>query len=278
MTPIELDAYFHRIGFSGETAATLPVLQALQRCHVMSVPFENLDVQLGHPLTTSVEAAFHKIVNRRRGGWCYEQNGLFGAVLVTLGFRVTRLAAHVMRADRGPITDNSHLSLLVSLPGEDKESYLVDVGFGGSLLEPVPFKPGEWVQQPFRVGLRLLDTTTWQFYEDNGNAEFSFDFRPEDGDEAALSAKCLDLQQNPMSNFVQTLVVQKRREDERVSLRGRIFKSESRDGVSSATIDSADELLEALKCEFDLDVPDAADLWPRIVARHDEFLSLQNSS
>lgn len=273
MFHVDLNSYFQRVGYRGHTAVTLPVLVSLVRSHTMSVPFENIDVQLGIPLTTSVDDAFEKIVTRRRGGWCYEQNGLFGAVLTQLGFQVTRIAAHVMRSERGPVTDNSHLSLLVSLPGTISEEYLVDVGFGGSLLAPLPLCEGEWEHEPFRLGLRKINTETWQFYEeDNGDGEFSFDFRSESGDEEALSAKCLDLQQNPESNFVRTLVVQKRRDDARLSLRGRVLKTESLGSSHSETVDSMDQFHELLDMEFGLDMADVTELWERVMASHELFI------
>ena len=116
---MDLDGYFRRIDYSGDVQPTRPVLAALLRAHVCSVPFENLDVQLGRALTIEPEAAYEKIVNRRRGGWCYEQNGLFGWALTKVGFDVTRVAAAVMRHERGEISDANHLTLLVRTNDSD---------------------------------------------------------------------------------------------------------------------------------------------------------------
>ena len=96
------------------------------------MPFENLDVQLGRPLTTAPSEAYARIVVNRRGGWCYQQNGLFGWALGELGYEVTRVAAAVMLEDRGEVSTANHLCLLASCPGH-RQRYLVDVGFGGSL-------------------------------------------------------------------------------------------------------------------------------------------------
>src|SRR5215212_4496121 len=105
----ELTAYLERIGYDGALAPDLPTLTALHRAHVLAIPFENLDVQLGRPPTLDPAAIFAKLVTARRGGWCYEQNGLFGRVLAGLGFTVTRMSGGVMRAERGEATMGGHL-------------------------------------------------------------------------------------------------------------------------------------------------------------------------
>ena len=114
---MQLQQYFDRIGFRGSARADRETLHELLRLHVTTVPFENLDVQFKRPLTIGIEAAFEKIVTRRRGGWCYEQNGLFGWVLGEIGYDVTRLAAAVMRHERGEIATANHLTLQVRVPG-----------------------------------------------------------------------------------------------------------------------------------------------------------------
>jgi N-hydroxyarylamine O-acetyltransferase len=90
MAKSRLQQYLWRIGFEGQLIPTLVTLDALQRRHALNVPFENLDVQLGRTLTTDADTAFDKIVLDRRGGWCYEQNGLFGWALGEIGFEVPR--------------------------------------------------------------------------------------------------------------------------------------------------------------------------------------------
>ena len=133
---MDLSTYFRRIGYRGVARPDLLTLRRLLRAHVLSVPFENLDVQLGRPLGTDPADAYEKIVLRRRGGWCYEQNGLFGWALSAIGYDVTRVAAAVMRVERGAVSEANHLALLVRMPGS-VDTWLADVGFGGSLLEPI---------------------------------------------------------------------------------------------------------------------------------------------
>lgn len=267
---MRLADYFERIGWSGVAAPTVDTLGALLRAHNHNVPFENLDVQLGKTLTTKVENAYEKIVAGRRGGWCYEQNGLFGWALSEIGFDVRRISASVMRAHRGPASHANHLTLLVSLP-DDETRWLVDAGFGGSLLQPIQLKEGTHYHAPFEVGLRQLDDDWWQFWENLGNDEFSFDFEDVPADEGAMSARCHYLQTSVESSFVQNLVCQLRRPDSHVVLRGRVLSEVTSKGKRSRVLESADELVATLRNEFKLIVPEAATIWRQICERHEQL-------
>ncbi|MEO1244156.1 MAG: arylamine N-acetyltransferase [Pseudomonadota bacterium] len=271
---MRLRDYFERIGWSGVTAPTLDTLGALLRAHNHKVPFENLDVQLGNLLTTEVEDAYDKIVNGRRGGWCYEQNGLFGWALSQIGFDVRRIAATVMRAHRGPAAHANHLTLLVGLPNDDVR-WLVDAGFGGSMLKPIRLHEETHDHAPFTIGLRQLDDGYWQFWESLGEEEFSFDFENAPADEQAMAVRCHYLQTSPESGFVQNLVCQLRRPDAHVVLRGRVFSVVTKEGKRKRLLDSGDELVATLRDEFKLIVPEAAGLWGKICERHEQF-SAQN--
>ena len=267
---MQLQSYLDRISFHGKPAPTLDTLSQLLAHHVQSIPFENLDVQLGLPLTTSPAEAFDKIVLNSRGGWCYEQNGLFGWALSEIGFDTTRVAAAVMRDERGDVANANHLCLLVRTDDADQR-YLVDVGFGGSMFAPIPLEESEHEQAPFRIGLRHTDDGHWRFWEDLGKGEFTFDFETHKADENALHSKCDFLQTDASSGFVQNLVVQIRLPDEHKTLRGKVFSHATRNGIESRVVTSSDELLSLLTDIFYLDVPEVAGLWPRIEARHEEL-------
>ena len=124
--------YLARIGYDGPLEPSPETLAGLQRAHLLSVPFENLDIHLGRRLVLDRSANFDKIVRRRRGGWCYELNGLFSWLLEELGFRVTLLGSRVEGA-AGAGQDLAHLLLLVDLD----RPYIADVGFGESSLDPI---------------------------------------------------------------------------------------------------------------------------------------------
>ncbi len=266
-----LQPYLDRISYTGNAAPTTDELAALLAHHVQQVPFENLDVQLGRRLTTDPAAAYDKIVHQNRGGWCYEQNGLFGWALAEIGFEVTRVAAAVMRTDRGDVAEANHLCLLVHT-ADSEQTFLVDVGFGGSMMVPIPLAESEHAQAPFRIGLRRTEDGHWRFWEDLGEGEFSFDFLATPANEDSLTRKCNFLQTDPSSGFVRNLVAQIRMPDQHKTLRGRVFSTASAAGVETQVLDSVDQLLAILKNEFFLDVPSVAELWPRIEARHDELM------
>jgi len=265
---VKLHSYLHRIGFGGDVQPSPDTLAALLRCHILSVPFENLDVQLGIPVTTDIDAAFDKIVGRGRGGWCYEQNGLFGWALTEVGFRVTRVAAAVRREERGGAALANHLCLLVRTPDNSEFVYLADVGFGGSMIKPIPLEASRHEQPPFRIGLRQLDDGYWQFGEESGADSLTYDFLAEPGDEAAISEKCSQLQTDPDSSFVLNFVAQKRMPETHISLRGRVLTINTTSGRETRTLQSRDEFADTLKNAFQLDVRGAANLWHKIVDRH----------
>lgn len=130
---MDIQAYLDRIGYRGALDPTAETLKALQVAHLQAVPFENLSIHAGQPIVLDDESLFDKVVARRRGGFCYELNGLFAALLRALGFPVSMLSAAVARADGtfGPEFD--HMALLVAL----EERRLADVGFGDSFREPL---------------------------------------------------------------------------------------------------------------------------------------------
>lgn len=140
---VERSVYLARIGYEGPVAPSIETLRALHLSHVLTVPFENLDIHLGCPISLEPSHLFRKIVLGRRGGYCFELNGLFALLLEEFGFAVTRLAARVLYGAEG-VRPRSHQILLVHL-GEAR--WLVDVGFGGQEpREPVPLTVDE--EQP----------------------------------------------------------------------------------------------------------------------------------
>jgi len=261
---MDLQAYFDRIGFSGEARPDAATLGALHRAHLLAIAYENLDVQFGRPLTTDPAEAFEKIVRRRRGGWCYEMNGLFGAVLTAIGFRVTRLAGGVRRDLMGEDVVGNHLVLKVDLD----EPWIADVGFGDGTLDPFPLREGPIRAGGFDYRLEKLSDGWWRFHNHAFGGAPSFDFTEEPADPALLAARCAHLQTAPDSPFVLNATAQRHREGEILILRGRSLRHVRPDGFDERLIDSADELEAVLMEDFDLAVPDVAALWPRIVARH----------
>jgi N-hydroxyarylamine O-acetyltransferase len=129
---MDTKAYFDRIGYRGRVRPSPAVLRRLHRRHLLSIPFENLDIHLGRPIILSESAFCDKIIKHDRGGFCYELNGSFAVLLKKMGFKVSMLSARVARKDAGFSPNFDHMTLLVQL----QEPWLVDVGFGDSFTEP----------------------------------------------------------------------------------------------------------------------------------------------
>src|SRR6266536_3928843 len=130
---LNVPAYLERIRYAGPAAPAPETLQAIQRAHMLAVPFENLDIHLGRKIVCDEARFLHKIVTEHRGGFCYELNGAFATLLRALGFQVTLLSARVPRADGSDGPEFDHLTLRVDL----EEPWLADVGFGELFLEPL---------------------------------------------------------------------------------------------------------------------------------------------
>ena len=251
---LDLEAYLARIGYDGQLAATVETLTALHRAHVLSIPFENLDILLGRPIRLDLESLQTKLVHGGRGGYCFEQNSLFAAVLERLGFEVTGLAARVRMGDeRG--TPRTHMVLAVDL---DDRRWLADVGFGGdTLLDPVrfdddgPIRQGAWafqlVEERDRVWvLRGLRADGWlDLYEFTEEPQLPVDF--EVGNHYTSTW--------PRSPFVTKVVVQRSGVDERWMMIEDELRVERPDGSERWPISSPGERLSILAERFGLEFP-----------------------
>jgi N-hydroxyarylamine O-acetyltransferase len=265
---VKLASYLDRIGFVGTPRVDLETLRALHTAHLEAIPYDALDVQLGRPVSLALPRIYEKLVDRRRGGWCYEMCGLFGWALQEIGFDVTRVAGGVGRAMFGDFAIGNHLVLRVDLDGR---SYLADTGFGEGILEPVPIDEGEIRQRFLTFRLEAMQDGWWRFHNHERGGPPSFDFRPEPAAEALFAEKCAWLQTNPMSPFVQNAVCHRYFPDRLAILRGKVLRTVSADDVVEHVLGSADELVEVLLSVFALDLPEAAGLWPKIEARHAEL-------
>ncbi|SDX15165.1 arylamine N-acetyltransferase [Paenibacillus sp. CF384] len=136
----EVAAYLDRIGYQGPLDGSAAALADLQECHLHAVPYENLDIMNGRPLSLQIDSLMDKIIHRRRGGYCFELNALFGWLLRELGYPVTDFVARFWRdVDTLPPKRRHHV-LKVEAEGR---TYLVDVGVGGI----VPRRPIELVEK-----------------------------------------------------------------------------------------------------------------------------------
>ena len=143
---MDIRSYLDRIGYDSPVRLNTQSLFGLHRTHLLTVPFENLDIHSGVPIQLSLEALWDKIVVRRRGGLCYELNGMFAWLLDRIGFDVRYLNGRVYSGEGKQGREFDHLTLLVRIPSQE-QFWLVDVGFGDSFFEPLRFGyDGEQVQ------------------------------------------------------------------------------------------------------------------------------------
>lgn len=143
---MNVNAYLKRINYQGSREPNLEVLQQLQWAHLQHVPFENLDIHYQRPIIIDKVRIFEKIVLNKRGGFCYELNGLFGELLLELGFDVKKISARVYDKRKGYGAEFDHLALLVTI---EKQVYLADVGFGDFTHAPLKLELG-MIQQDVR--------------------------------------------------------------------------------------------------------------------------------
>lgn len=213
---MDIDAYLKRIDYRGPLTPTARTLRDLQVAHLLSVPFENLSIHNGETIVLDDQALFTKIVEHRRGGFCYEVNGLFAALLRALGFEVSMLAAEVANAagEFGPPFD--HMTLMVTLD----QRWLADVGFGDSFVEPLLIdERGEQVQE----------TGTYQIVpageylvlnhskgDDEWRPQYRFTLEPHEF--AAYDAMCRYHQTSPDSHFTRGRICSRATRDGRVTL------------------------------------------------------------
>jgi N-hydroxyarylamine O-acetyltransferase len=266
---MRVEDYLQRIGVTGPVTRDLAGLTTLHRAHLRAIPYENLDVQLGRPVTTDVPAILDKVLGRKRGGWCYEMNGTLGWALGELGFAVTRATGAVMREAKGKPAEGNHLVLKVELP---EGLYLADVGFGDGPLDPIRITPGAFQSGGFTFQIEQADSNWWRLRHHALGAAPCFDFHLERADEDLLRDRCAFLQTSPMSPFVQNLVAQRFVDGGVLILRGRVVRRVTPGGITDTVLDSADQLVATLRDDFALNVPETATLWPKIVERHEAVM------
>ncbi|WP_129793378.1 arylamine N-acetyltransferase [Sphingosinicella sp. CPCC 101087] len=171
----QLNAYLERIGFEGPVRADATTLDRLHRAHRFAIPFENLDIPLGRGIVLDRERLFDKLVTRRRGGYCFEQNALFFGMAETIGFEGRPLLARVWLAAEG-VPPRTHTLNLVRLDGEDS---IVDVGFGGSFVPPLRLAAGAQAVTADGARHRLTEDSDhgWLLERDGGDGwqrQYSF--------------------------------------------------------------------------------------------------------
>jgi len=259
---VDLAGYFDRIGYGGRADPTVETLHALVAAHNRSIPFENLDPLLSIPVADlSAAALFDKLVNRRRGGYCYEHNGLMGYVLEELGFGVQRLAGRVVWMNpSGPLPAQTHHVLSVTVPGVDGP-LLVDVGFGGqTLTSPIRLEAGpvqETRHEPYRIRER---GDGYQLeVEIGGEWQPLYMFTTRAQPRIDLEVGSWYVSTHPDSFFATGLTAALVTDDARWNMRGRNLAIHSGGETEKIRFDTAADVLDVLTGRFGIDVADLGD-------------------
>jgi N-hydroxyarylamine O-acetyltransferase len=245
---LDIEAYLERINYHCALDVSTDTLRELQIAHLKAVPFENLSIHAGEPIVLDDEALFIKIVKNRRGGFCYEANGLFAALLRALGFKVTMLAAEVASAegDFGPNFD--HMTLMVSLD----QRWLVDVGFGDSFLEPLLLDNRN--EQPqgsraYRIDLDGSQLVLRQRDENDWKAQYRFTLEPRVY--ADYAEMCHYNQTSPQSHFTRARICSRATDEGRITLSDlRWITTSKNDGRHERILTSEEEYAEILRKQF----------------------------
>jgi N-hydroxyarylamine O-acetyltransferase len=253
---IDLDRYLARIGWSGPLRPMADDLAALHLAHATHIPFENLDILLGRPIRLDLPSLQRKLITDCRGGYCFEQNTLFAAVLERIGFNVTMLAARV-RFGVQRVLPRTHALLVVEAAGE---RWLADVGFGtvGPLL-PLPLVPGHAMRQfdwTYRLAVETRDRWLLQRQVADGWQDlYAFTFEPQYAIDIEVANWYVST--HPDSRFVQALIVQRSTEKRRFLLRNHDFTIDEGHAATTRTLSGDDELLAILAEQFELRFPAA---------------------
>jgi N-hydroxyarylamine O-acetyltransferase len=246
---LNIKAYLERINYHGSLAPTAETLRDLQVAHLLAVPFENLSIHANEPIVLDDESLFTKIVERRRGGFCYEANGLFAALLRALGFDVRMLSAEVANAEGGFSPNFAHMTLMVLL----EQRWLVDVGFGDSFLEPLLIdEPCEQAQGsraysilpdgPYLVLMQRDDVDEWK-------AQYRFTLQPHTY--ADYDEMCRYHQTSPQSHFTRARICSRATVEGRITLSEmRFIRTSEKDGRQERTLTSEDEYAAILREHF----------------------------
>lgn len=246
---MNFNAYLERIHYSGSLAPTAESLRDLQVAHLLAVPFENLSIHARQPIVLEDDALFTKIVERRRGGFCYEANGLFTALLRDLGYEVAMLSAQVANAkgEFGP--DFDHMTLMATL----EQRWLVDVGFGDSFREPLLLdERDEQVQCNHAYRIHPEGTHLILMHRDEGDEwkpQYRFTLQPYTY--ADYAEMCHYHQTSPQSHFTKARICSRATEEGRITLSEMRFITTSKNGErQERALTSEEEYAAILREQF----------------------------
>lgn len=272
------DAYLRRLGLT-TVPPGIEGLFALHRAHAERVPYECLSIWLGRETTVDPIESAGRIVNGR-GGYCFHLNGAFGWLLESLGYRVSRHVGGVQGHANGEAgATGNHLVLTVDgLPADDapEGTWLVDLGMGDGLHEPLPLAPGDYRQGIFRYAVRPSEAEPdgWRFDHDPRGSFLGMDFRSAAADMSAFTDRHHELSTSPESGFVRTLMFARRDEAGVDILRGLTLRRVERE-TAETLLEEPGDYAAAVADVFGIVLTGAERdlIWPRLRNAHENWLA-----
>ncbi|HMI85950.1 MAG TPA: arylamine N-acetyltransferase [Polyangiaceae bacterium] len=279
---IDAKAFLRRLGFDEIEPPSVAALHRLHRAFVERVPYEVIDIQLERPTTLDPFDATDRIVRSRRGGYCFHLNGAFSTLLAALGYRVGLHRAGVQNhTDQQAGIFRNHLALTVEgLPDQPDAAWLVDVGLGDALYEPLPLGEGTYRQGPFNYSLRPSEIAPggWRFEHDARGSFRGMDFEPEPASMSDFAERHEHLSHSPESGFVRVFTAQRRDAHGVDILRALTLSRLDAGSRPPSVLESPEKWYAALADIFGLTLDDlsSADrdrLWCKVVAQHEKHVN-----
>ncbi len=243
------EKYLQRIKYSGGLEPNLDLLKKLQKTHLLHVPFENLDIHYTSPIELDIERIYDKIVLNNRGGFCYELNGLFYELLLSLGYKAKRISARVFEKTGNFGPEYDHFTIIVQIGNVE---YLTDVGFGEFIFEPLQLQVHQ-IQEDVR-GSFLIDQYNEEYLRvskfENGEWIPAFIFKNEGRAFTEFKTMCKYHQSNPNSHFVKKRLISIPNENGRVTISGNILKVKEGFRVMEEVLENENEFEKALWEKF----------------------------
>jgi N-hydroxyarylamine O-acetyltransferase len=251
---IDLAAYAARVGYHGPLTPSLETLVGLHRAQAFSIPFENLNIHLRRPIGLDPASLVQKLVGERRGGYCYEVNGLFRLVLQELGFPVTNLVGRNLIAGH-PLRPRAHQVLRVEVDGQP---WLADLGFGtNGLIEPIPLAAGpEYLQgfDRYRLQAAAHDNYHLQLHL-QGTWQSLYTFTLDEAQPSDFQMMNFYYSQSPDSPFRKQRICTLAAPDFRISLVDQELKIRRPDGHVTTTLVGDEAYAQALQTRFGIRLP-----------------------
>lgn len=249
---MDVQAYLNRIDFDDTIALHKNVLFKLQRKHLLNVPFENLDIHYNRKIKLLVPAIYQKIINEKRGGFCYELNGLFHSLLKQIGFDAKLISARVHIKDDDYSPEYDHLAIIVNL---ENKQFLVDVGFGKFSLEPLTLEMNQTISDSF--GKFQFDKFNKEYYRINEVKDYNvlpqYIFKNEERKLSEFTKRCEFHQTSEHSHFTKKKLISIAKTNGRISLNNSQLKITHIENEEEINFDER-EFESKLKHYFNIDI------------------------